>query len=85
MACRKRRANTNSHVRGARGSAAHGVFSHSWQGAFYAFPSVVGLFGKKTPKGMTLGTAEDVCLYFLEECFVALIPGEVRPIMTLIS
>ena len=46
------------------------------QGAFYAFPSVVGLFGKTTPQGKVLQSSEDVCLYFMEHALVALMPGE---------
>jgi len=45
------------------------------QGAFYAFPTVSGCFGKRTPKGEVLCDAEGVCLYLLEEG-VALVPGE---------
>ena len=46
------------------------------QGAFYAFPTVHGNFGKKTPDGTLLTDAEGVCLYLLESCLVALVPGE---------
>ena len=46
------------------------------QGAFYAFPTVNGCFGKTTPSGKVLDDAEGVCLYLLEECLVALVPGE---------
>jgi aspartate/methionine/tyrosine aminotransferase len=46
------------------------------QGAFYVFPTVTELFGKTTPSGKLLRDAEGVCLYFLEECLVALVPGE---------
>ena len=35
-----------------------------------------GCFGKKTPAGVTLKDAEGVCLYLLESCLVALVPGE---------
>ena len=46
------------------------------EGAFYAFPSVSGCFGKRTPKGVTLSDSEGVCLYLLEEWLLALVPGE---------
>ena len=46
------------------------------QGAFYVFPTVADLFGKKTPSGKVLSDAESVCLYLLEEALVALVPGE---------
>ena len=46
------------------------------QGAFYAFPSVEGLFGKTTPQGVTLTSSADVCIYLMEQSLVALMPGE---------
>ena len=46
------------------------------QGAFYAFPSVKGCLGKRTPQGKLLEGAEDVCLYLLEQCLLAVVPGE---------
>lgn len=46
------------------------------EGAFYAFPTVSGCFGKKTPSGTIIKDAEGVCLYLLDECLLALVPGE---------
>jgi len=46
------------------------------QGAFYAFPTVHGCFGKKTPSGTVIKDAEGVCLYLLEDHLLALVPGE---------
>jgi len=46
------------------------------QGAFYAFPTVKGCFGKTTPSGTVLNDAEGVCLYLLEQCLIAMVPGE---------
>jgi len=46
------------------------------EGAFYAFPTVHGCFGKTTPDGQLITDAEGVCLYLLEHCLVALVPGE---------
>ena len=46
------------------------------QGAFYAFPTVHGCFGKKTPDGTVLKDAEGVALYLLEHCLLAVVPGE---------
>lgn len=46
------------------------------QGAFYAFPTVRGCFGKRTPSGQLLSDAEGVCLYLLEHSLIALVPGE---------
>ena len=52
--------------------------SHAYipQGAFYAFPSVAGCFGKRTPCGIVIRDAEGVCLYLLEKSLVAMVPGE---------
>jgi aspartate aminotransferase len=44
-------------------------------GAFYVFPNCEGLLGRRTPKGKTLATDMDLCMYFLEEAGVALVPG----------
>jgi len=46
------------------------------QGAFYLFPTISALFGKRTPKGDVLEDAESTCLYLLDECHLALVPGE---------
>lgn len=45
------------------------------QGAFYLFPDVSALFGKKVD-GKTINTATDLCLYLLEKAEVALVTGE---------
>lgn len=44
-------------------------------GAFYIFPNVQGLFGKVTPKGMTLRDENDVVSYLLDEARVATVSG----------
>lgn len=44
-------------------------------GAFYAFPSVEGLLGRKTPGGRKLGDDNDVANALLEEAMVATVPG----------
>ena len=44
-------------------------------GAFYVFPNCEALLGKRTPKGKTIATDMDLCMYFLEEAGVALVPG----------
>jgi aspartate aminotransferase len=46
------------------------------QGAFYVFPNVSGLFGKKTTAGKQLQTPCDVADYLLEDAKVAAVPGE---------
>lgn len=52
-----------------------GVTCRTPAGAFYAFPNVTGLFGKKTPEGETLTDSITVTAYLLEEARVAVIPG----------
>lgn len=44
-------------------------------GAFYAFPNVSGLYGKKTPKGKVINSSLDFAIYLLEEANVALVHG----------
>ena len=44
-------------------------------GAFYVFPGCAALLGRTTPKGKTIATDMDLCMYFLEEAGVALVPG----------
>ncbi len=45
------------------------------QGAFYAFPSVKGLLGRRTPRGRLLVNDEDFAGALLEEALVATVPG----------
>ena len=44
-------------------------------GAFYVFPSVAGLIGRRTPAGQALATDIDVMNFLLEEAGVATIDG----------
>ena len=44
-------------------------------GAFYVFPNCQALLGRRTPKGKVVATDLDLCMYFLEEAGVALVPG----------
>lgn len=44
-------------------------------GAFYAFPSVRGLLGKKTPDGKVLTSGTDVASDWLDRARVAVVPG----------
>lgn len=52
-----------------------GVSCRMPEGAFYAFPSVEGLLGRRTPEGRTLATDLDVCDWLLDAARVALVPG----------
>ena len=45
-------------------------------GAFYVFPSCVGLFGHLTPDGRCLSNDTDVATYFLDTARVTVVPGE---------
>jgi len=45
------------------------------QGAFYVYPSVEGLLGKRTPAGHTLQSDLDVVMYLLDEAGVAVLDG----------
>jgi len=44
-------------------------------GAFYLFPKVEKLFGKKF-ENYSINDANDLCMYFLETAHVAMVPGE---------
>ena len=44
-------------------------------GAFYAFPNVSGLFGRRHAKGL-IASAGDLGTYLLDEARVATVPGE---------
>lgn len=46
------------------------------EGAFYLFPDVSALFGKKTPEGVEIKTGQDLCFYLLDTHYVALVPGD---------
>lgn len=45
------------------------------EGAFYVFPSMKGLIGKKTPEGKTIESCSDFCAYLLESALVAAVAG----------
>jgi aspartate aminotransferase len=44
-------------------------------GAFYVFPNCEKLLGRVTPMGKLIATDMDLCMYFLQEAGVALVPG----------
>jgi len=46
------------------------------EGAFYVYPSVAGLIGKKTPQGETIRNDEDFAKYLLAAEGVAVVHGE---------
>jgi len=46
------------------------------EGAFYLFPKVSAYFGTMAPSGRRIDKSEDLCLYLLEEHYVALVHGD---------
>ena len=52
-----------------------GVSCRMPTGAFYAFPNISGLFGRKHPAG-TIASASDLAAYLLQEAKVTVVPGE---------
>jgi aspartate aminotransferase len=52
-----------------------GIKTHIPEGAFYFFPDVTAFFGKKSAD-MTINSADDFCLYILNEAHVSLVTGE---------
>ena len=59
----------------ARLNAIDGMTCNMPHGAFYTFPQIDGLFGRRA-KGQPLLTSADVVSYLLEVAGVALVPGE---------
>jgi aspartate aminotransferase len=45
------------------------------QGAFYLFPNIEGLLGRRTPQGHVLDGEQDVVIYLLESAGVAVVQG----------
>lgn len=56
-------------------NAIDGITCKVPEGAFYVFPSMKGLVGKKTPQGKTIQTDKDFCDYLLEQALVAAVFG----------
>lgn len=53
-----------------------GVHCPKPEGAFYLFPDVSAYFGTTTPEGAQIDGSEALCMYLLESCHVALVPGD---------
>jgi aspartate aminotransferase len=45
------------------------------KGAFYAFPNIAGLLGRRTADGKRLASSTDVTAFLLEQGRVAVVPG----------
>jgi aspartate aminotransferase len=52
-----------------------GIVCNKPNGAFYVFPSCVGLFGKKTVDNKIIKDSNDFASYLLESALVAVVPG----------
>ena len=52
-----------------------GIDCNKPNGAFYVFPSCVGLFGKRTADGKIIKDSNDFASYLLESALVAVVPG----------
>lgn len=57
-------------------NAIDGITCPTPQGAFYVYPEVAGLVGRKTPAGKTIKTDEDYVTWLLEDGGVAVVQGE---------
>ncbi|EAU54215.1 pyridoxal phosphate-dependent aminotransferase [Mariprofundus ferrooxydans] len=56
-------------------NAVPGMHAIMPDGAFYVFPSVTGLIGRKTPGGLVIEDDVVLCEWLLEKAGVALVPG----------
>jgi aspartate aminotransferase len=52
-----------------------GINTNVPKGAFYFFPNISNYFGKKVGD-RTIENASDLCLYLLDEAYVAVVPGD---------
>ncbi len=59
----------------ARLNAIDGMSANVPHGAFYIFPNIAGLFGRRA-HGQALQTSAEVVSYLLDEAGVALVPGD---------
>jgi aspartate aminotransferase len=57
-------------------SAIEGIKVNLPDGAFYFFPNVTAFFGKTTPEGEVINTADDLCIYLLNTAHVSTVTGE---------
>jgi aspartate aminotransferase len=51
-----------------------GIITNKPNGAFYIFPDVSSFYGKSVD-GMTIENSADLCMYLLNEKYIALVPG----------
>jgi len=55
---------------------AEGLTCRTPEGAFYAYPNIAGLLGRKTPAGQVIETDRDFVMYLMEHAGVATVHGE---------
>jgi aspartate aminotransferase len=55
---------------------APGITCRKPEGAFYLFPSIAGLIGKRTPSGRVIASDRDFAAYLMDEHGVATVQGE---------
>lgn len=55
---------------------ATGITCRSPEGAFYVFPNIEGLIGRKTPGGQTIATDRDFVMHLMDAHGVATVQGE---------
>lgn len=53
-----------------------GVSCFTPGGAFYVFPDISHYLGKTKPDGGKVESSTDLCLYLLDECGLAVVPGD---------
>jgi len=56
-------------------NSVEGINCNTPNGAFYVFPSCVGLYGKITESGLTIKNDNDFASYLLDVALVAVVPG----------
>lgn len=56
-------------------NAIDGINCYKSGGAFYLYPNIKGVLGKKTPSGSIINNTTDFVSYLLEDALVAAVPG----------
>ena len=56
-------------------SEIEGIVCSEPPGAFYVFPNVKFFFGKKTPEGIVISNADELCMYLLNTAHVSSVTG----------
>jgi Aspartate/tyrosine/aromatic aminotransferase len=56
-------------------NAIPGITCRVPEGAFYVFPNISALIGRKTPAGAAIGNSDDFADYLLSDAQVAVVPG----------